>query len=126
MTLVSSGNKASFISAMKYFGDAQNIKVRKEPEILNPNTWFGTYQPNQLPMWRWCRQYLSQCNTISCGDREGKYRIDLSEVRMDFSMLIGIDFHKADMHKSSLIRADLTESNLDEANLDESSGISQV
>lgn len=123
MTLVSSGNKASFIAAMKYFGETQTIKVRNVPEINHPSTWFGTYQPNMLPMWRWCRQYLAQCTPNLCGNGKD-IRVDLSETKMDWSMLIGIDFHKADMQKAWLIRADLSESNLDDVNLDGSQMLS--
>lgn len=119
VTLVSSGSKASFIAAMKYFGETQTIEVRNQPDIFHPKTWVGTYQPNKLPMWRWCRQYLAQCTPALCGNGSD-IRIDLSEAKMDWSMLIGVDFHNADLSKSWLIRADLTESNFNNANLDES------
>lgn len=119
MTLVSSGNKASFISAMKYFGDVQTIKVKKEPEIFNATSWLETNQPNLKPMWRWCLQYLEQCDALNCGDMKNNIRIDLSQARMNEAMLIGVNLNHSNLYKAWLINTDLSESNLSSSYLNE-------
>ncbi len=63
MTLVSSGNAASFVAAMKDFGPTQIMPVTEHPSLFKFWEWGRTYQPNRQPMLHWAQSRLWLCTT---------------------------------------------------------------
>jgi uncharacterized protein YjbI with pentapeptide repeats len=136
MTLVSSGNAASFVAAMKDFGPTQTIGATVHPSPVRFWDWSQTYQPNMIPMWHWATSRLGLCNPKDCSS-DGKSRIDLStanlnkaELRsadlssanltnasLDYAYLSSADLTNAILTKASLVRADLQYAKLIRADL---------
>src|SRR5262249_18036735 len=78
VTLVSSGNAASFIAAMKDFGPTQVMPVTEHPSWFKFWGWGSTSQPNWEPMLHWARSRLGQCSkeTKDCSF-QNDIRLDL-------------------------------------------------
>src|SRR5262249_13175141 len=70
ISMVSSGNRGSFIAAMKNFGPIQNVVVPPEPSAwpLFKNWWSVGSTPNKEPLWLWARHFLALCTPEQCGD----------------------------------------------------------
>jgi hypothetical protein len=62
ITLVSSGNAASFVAAMKDFGSTQTMPATKHPSLLKFWDWGRPHQPNRESMWRWALWRLELCS----------------------------------------------------------------
>jgi Pentapeptide repeats (8 copies) len=112
ITLVSSGNAASFVAAMKDFGAIQTMKATAHPSLFKFWEWGRSYPPNQVPMHRWAQFYLPTCKKETCS-LDGVDRVDLS-----FANLSGADLHGVDLHDAQLGDVDLTGAALDHASLD--------
>jgi uncharacterized protein YjbI with pentapeptide repeats len=110
MTMVSSGDRETFIAAMKTFGPVQTRPVPREPEFLKFWSWWTEEKPNEEPLRLWARNFLGQCTADKCGNPQGKprpYRINLR----------GANLQGADLRGSNLSGTDLSLANLRGANL---------
>ena len=118
ITLVSSGNAASFVAAMKDFGSTQRMLATQHPSLLKFWEWGRTYQPNQEPMWHWAAWRLKWCSkqTKDCS-LTNNTRLDLSGTGLYDTLLSVVDLRGADLRDAFLIRANLTGANLHGANL---------
>jgi Pentapeptide repeats (8 copies) len=118
ITLVSSGNAASFVSAMKSFGPTQTILVTEHPSWFRFWQWNRTYQPNKGPLRQWGVWRLALCdqNAKDCSP-DGKSRIDLRGADLSGADLSGVDLHDADLHDADLHDAHLIDANLTSAGL---------
>ena len=105
ITMVSSGNRGTFIAAMKNFGPIQTMSVPQSPPAFPPWKWFGTELPNLKPLWRWAVHRFSLCTASECGYED--FRIDLR----------GSDLTNADLSSSDLTGAKLTSAKLTSAKL---------
>ncbi len=67
VSLVTSSNRGSFITAMKTFGPTQMMDVPPEPHLWPPwhvsNWWGKASQPNQKPMLTWARNFFDALYT---------------------------------------------------------------
>lgn len=133
MTLVSSGNAASFVAAMKDFGPTQAMPVTEHPLLFKFWEWGRTYQPNMEPMRLWAQWRLGLCKKdcslhddtrldLSRADLSGadlSAGHDLYEVwdRILFERGSGVDLSGADLSYAHLFGADLSEIDLSHANL---------
>jgi hypothetical protein len=107
MTLVSSGNAASFVAAMKEFGPIQTMPVTRHPwfEFWE---WGRTYPPNRDPMWRWAVERLRLC-----GDKNAKdCSLDDARIDLRFADLSGAYLTHANLSGATLRRADLSGADL--------------
>jgi len=110
MSMVSSTNPGSFISAMTDFGPLQNMQVPSKPEFLEPWKWFGEQDlPNKKPLKIWARHFLKHCKAERCGDSE-----EYPEIRI---VLAGAVLSEADLRGSKLHEADLSRAKLNEADM---------
>jgi hypothetical protein len=131
--LVSSGNSAAFVTAMKDFGRVQMLPVPPEPSVSNPVTWFvyKDIYPNREPLWRWARSTLAACAikpifrpqerptyTADCTTND-KWRIDLIRANLAGADLHDVDLQRANLHEAQLPGAALADSNLYRAILSE-------
>lgn len=118
MTLVSSGNGASFVVAMKDFGPIQTMEVTAHPSWFKFWGWGRTYQPNQQPMHDWAGARFDLCKkeVKDCSVGDGA-RIDLKYTRLDGAQLRYVDLHAADLTGAHLSGAHLNNANLSGARL---------
>lgn len=114
VTLASSGNKLSFVAAMKDFASFQ-MAESVSPPGLNPLTWNQTTFPNQLFLNDWARVVLAACDEKECGG--GGHRINLSAARLEGAQLRRIDFRRSNLVFARLSRANLLLSNFEDAHL---------
>jgi hypothetical protein len=99
ITLVSAGNAASFVAAMKEFGLTQSMPATEHPSLLRFWEWGRTYQPNREPMWHWAEWRLALC-----GDKGAKDCSVTDDSRLD---LRGANLRNADLSMVYLRGADL-------------------
>jgi hypothetical protein len=119
VTLVSSGNVASFVAAMKDFGPTQAMPVTEHPSLFKFWEWGRTYQPNREPMWHWAVARLGLCkgDVKDCSLSDGT-RLDLSGADLDGAKLRNVDLRGANMNSASLREADLHNADLSGAHLE--------
>jgi hypothetical protein len=118
MTLVSSGNAASFVAAMKAFGPTQMMPVTQHPSLFGFWEWGRTYPPNREPMWSWAVWRLRLCGDKNAKDCSlGDARIDLVGAILSFADLNGAHLSGADLTAAFLTFADLTDATLSGADL---------
>jgi uncharacterized protein YjbI with pentapeptide repeats len=119
ITLVSTDNAASFVTAMQEFGRTQMMTVTEHPSLLKFWQWGGTHHPNKTPLWYWALGRLG-----SCGQKEAKdcslkddIRLDLKDAELSHAYLLSTDLHNADLDHARLTHADLPWVNLTHADL---------
>ena len=131
ITMVSSGNRGTFIAAMKNFGPIQTMSVSRSPPIFPPCMWSGTETPNSKPLWRWALHRLALCTARECGliDSEGNEvftidllssdlsNADLQKVWLINSRLMNADLRNADMRSALLVGSNLNYGDLRHADL---------
>jgi hypothetical protein len=118
ITLVSSGNAASFVAAMKDFGPIQTMRATEHPSWFRFWDWGRTYQPNKKPLWHWATSRLGSCSS-GAGDctTSNSARIDLSEADLSGADLHFVDLRHTDLHGTDLRDANLTRASLIRASL---------
>jgi uncharacterized protein YjbI with pentapeptide repeats len=104
MTLVSSGNPASFVSAMKAFGPTQTVLATRHPEPLEFWGWNGKTQPNMEPMHLWA----------ASADLSGS---DLRGANLRETHLENVHLRGANLSGANLSDATLSDANLSDATL---------
>ncbi len=122
MSMVSSGNPASFTAAMITFGQIQNTFVPVEPTLLAFWTWFDEFQPNSRPLKTWSGSFFASCNPKICGDPIDLIRANLSEAyligaRLSQARLSEAYLSEAYLRGAYLIEADLSGADLSGADL---------
>ena len=125
--MVSSGNSASFVAAMKQFGPIQTMSVPGIPSLLAPWKWYedDRQQPNSEPLWRWAKDYFPNCTPRACGyeTSDTSIRIDLRNSDLARANLTEVDLRDADLSDAKLtgarlVGADLLGAYLESAILD--------
>lgn len=110
MTLVSGGNAASFVAAMKDFGPTQTMRVTEHPSWFKFWEWGRAYPdpPNRLPMWHWAQARLGLCKEKSkdCSLQDG-VRLDLGAADLRGAFLRDADLGGAYLTGARLRDADL-------------------
>jgi hypothetical protein len=120
MTMVVSGNRGTFVAAMKTFGPVQTIAVPRDPELLAFWRWFEQEKPNEDPLHIWAFSFFPLCTAETCGNPDAQpkpRRIDLRQADLPGTLLINVDLHDADLYNADLQRADLPDADLRGANL---------
>jgi uncharacterized protein YjbI with pentapeptide repeats len=121
MTMVASGNRGTFIAAMKMFGPVLTMTVPRDPHPFAPWTWFfGQEAPNQEPLRLWAVSFFPLCTAEMCGIPDGTFkasRIDLRGADLRGADLHGVDLHEANLFGANLTRAFLRSVTLSEADL---------
>ena len=132
ITMVSSGNRSSFIAAMKNFGPTQNMTAYKEPSLLEPWSWWEETRPNVEPLALWAVHRLGSCTPDECGETDDEtahvdreYRVDLNNanlqdsvlplVNLSRSSLFAVNLQNASLLFTSLRESDLSMSNIQKA-----------
>jgi hypothetical protein len=128
MTMVSSGQRSNLKVAMKSFSDVQNYRVKNEPDILRPWTWFDRTYPNRDPLWEWLKEFSKECTPAICSTNSD-YRFELDYARLrrakasqtDFSgaSLYVTDFRDADLSFSKYVKAYIEDADFTNADLTE-------
>jgi hypothetical protein len=121
VSLVSAGNAASFVGALKTFGAVQRMRAVAEPSLFKPWAWNKKFAPNRAFMWQWARSRFPLCTPGVCS-LSNDWRIDLSHADLQDAFLANVDLHKADLSRANLRGTDLTGSDLRGANLFSFSG----
>ena len=116
ITMVSSGNRGTFVAAMKNFGPIQTMSVSQSPPIFSPWKWFGTELPNLKPLWQWAMHRATLCTSKECGNEN--YRIDLHRSDFTNAELNSVDLNGALLSSARLNGAKLSWANLTGALLD--------
>jgi uncharacterized protein YjbI with pentapeptide repeats len=113
-TLVSSGNTASFVAAMKDFGPTQTIRATEHPSWFRFWGWGRTYQPNSEPLRHWALWRLRLCDQDVKGDCGGRdpIRIELTTANLGGANLSGVQLSGADLLEANLSSANLVEADL--------------
>jgi hypothetical protein len=118
ITLVSSGNAASFIAAMKDFGPIQTMPATERPSLLKFWQWGRTQQPNREPMWHWAGWRLTECKKeVKDCSLKAELRLDLGDANLSKAQLSGANLIDANLSGANLIDANLIDANLRRANL---------
>ncbi len=117
ITMVSSGNRSTFVAAMQNFARIQNFKISNDPTLFEPWKWFGIETPNKESLYRWARYRLPLCTPTECGDEERRIRIDLRGVYWLEVYLPYVDLRGADLTGAILSSANLSDAILCNANL---------
>lgn len=127
VTMVSSGNRTSFITAMKDFGPVQTVSALRAPSPMEPLLWLETNQPNRGQLHRWATYRLSACVPRECGTDDGIYRIDLLNANLQGanlqdtslykSRLLGATLKQADLRGTILIGSNMSDADLRNADL---------
>jgi hypothetical protein len=107
MTMVVSGNRGTFIAAMKTFGPVQTMTVPRNPELLAPWTWSEQEMPNKDPLHAWVHFFFPLCTAETCGNPVHGSPIDLTSADLRGAHLRGADLTEAKLDKARLNRADL-------------------
>jgi uncharacterized protein YjbI with pentapeptide repeats len=125
ITLVSSGNAASFVAAMKDFGPTQRMPATEHPSLLKFWEWGRTDQPNREPMLHWAQWRLELCSekTKDCSLTDNT-RLDLSGADLSGADLSGpadlsrpVNLSGASLYGANLSGAHLSTANLSGVNL---------
>lgn len=116
ITIVSSGERGSFIAGMKTFGPTQTVSVFDEPSLFEAWNWRKETQPNLEPLYSWALYRLPLCTPEECGQPHG-YRIDLQDADLNYSKLERIDLHDSDLRFARMNFSNLFSANLNRANL---------
>ncbi len=119
ITLVSSGNAASFVAAMKVdFGSTQMMTATEHPSLLKFWEWGRTDQPNREPMLLWAQWRLGLCSekTKDCSLTDDT-RLDLSGANLSDAILSRANLSDAILSRANL-SAHLSRANLFRAHLD--------
>jgi hypothetical protein len=121
--LVTSGNRGSFIAAMKTFGPIQMMEVPKEPKPwpLFADWWAEPERPNEGPLHTWALHFFPLCTPQLCGSPYPKgsenpdtgIRIDLDKARLDRANLDGVKLFRASLDGANLNGASLNGSRLE-------------
>ena len=127
VTMVSSGNRTSFVTAMKDFGPVQTVPALRAPSPLEPLRWLETNRPNMGQLHRWAAYRLSACVAEECGTDDGEYRIDLLNANLQgaklkdtslySSRLLGATLNHADLRGTVLLGSNLRDADLRVADL---------
>lgn len=127
ITMVESGNRGSFVAAMRKFGPVQTMSAYAEPALFEPWSWWKRSQPNIEPLHLWAVFRLLKCEAADCGTEGEYHRIDLlradlknsdlRDVGLYDSILSEADLEGADLEEANLGGADLYHANLRDANL---------
>jgi hypothetical protein len=120
MTMVASGNRGTFIAAMKTFGPVQTIAVPRDPELFAPWTWFEQERPNEDPLHMWAVSFFPLCTADMCGNPDAQpkpWRIDLTKAELANTYLLDVDLRDADLYNANLRDANLFAADFREANL---------
>ena len=115
-TMVLSGERGSFITAMKNFGPTQTVSIIDEPSFLEVWTWGQETQPNLEPLYSWALYRLPLCRPEECGQPEA-HRINLQDADLNHSKLERVDLHDSDLRFAKLNSSNLSSANLNGANL---------
>jgi hypothetical protein len=118
ITLVSSGNAASFVSAIKEFGPVQTIRATDHPSWFRFWDWGQAYQPNMQPMHDWAVWRLRLCHTkakdCSLADEA---RADLSSANLSGTDLSVVNLSRANLSYTDFSHAYLNDIDLSGADL---------
>ena len=142
VSLVTSGNRGDFVTAMKTFGEIQRREIYSAPPLLKIWRWWDLEEPNRDALWQWARDRLALCKPSECGDpssaiRHGGFRIDLENadlrngelravnfsgsnlIRAEFNdaVLVLADFQLAHLWNADLSAAELTDAKFQHADL---------
>jgi hypothetical protein len=120
MTMVLSGNRVNFITAMKTFGPVQTMKVLGDPDLFAPSKWFEQQMPNKDPLFTWASYFLFLCTAEVCGEPKTTsqtFRIDLSRADLSGAYLPGADLSEAHLQEALLREADFQRTDLSGAYL---------
>ena len=119
ITLVSSGNAASFVAAMKWFGPVQTMVATRPPLLSKPREWFQPpNQPNRIPMWEWARSRLGSCSKeIKDCSLTGETRLDLRNAYLKGADLDVVNLWDAKLNAADLYGAHLQLADLQHADL---------
>ena len=119
ITMVSSGNRSNFTTAMKEFGPVQTVSALRAPSLREPSRWLEASRPNMDQLYRWALYRLSRCVPEECGTtfKNGNYRIDLSSANLQGARLKDTSLYQSDFRGSNLMHADLRDARLMESNL---------
>jgi uncharacterized protein YjbI with pentapeptide repeats len=118
VTLVSAGEPANFVTALKTFGPIQTRMATKPPSWLEFWTWGQKEDPNGPFMHQWALDRFKRCRSGICSlDKD--IRIDLSGANLTGANLWNVDLSGADLRGAHLAGADLHEANLNRATLAE-------
>lgn len=121
ITLVSSGNRGSFVAAMKNFGPVQTMTIFTEPLLFEPWNWFEKTRPNVKPLHLWAQHRLKLCTLDECGSFNetpaNTHKIDLSRANLRESTLADVDLSRSVMFLADLWRANLREADLHQSSL---------
>ena len=116
ITMVSSGNRGTFVAAMKDFGPIQNMSVSRSPPLFPPWMWFETDTPNLEPLHRWAVHRIPLCDALECGI--DNFRIDLRGSNFRNAYLFDVDLTGANLEAADLRYANLRATDLSDAHLD--------
>jgi hypothetical protein len=124
ITLVSSGNAASFVAAIKDFGRIQTMLATDHPSWFKFWEWGRTHQPNRKPLADWAEWRLPECqknNDYSAGDesRLDLYRAKLNGADLSADILNHADLTVTDLGHAELMRTFVRDAKLGLANLTE-------
>ncbi len=120
MTMVTSGNRATFVTAMKTFGPVQTMTVPRDPELWAPWTWFEQEKPNEDPLYLWAASFFPLCTAEACGNPDAQpkpWRIDLMKADLVESHLWNINLREAYLYNANLRGAMLADADLRGADL---------
>ena len=123
ITMVESGNRGSFVAAMKDFGRIQTMPVYSEPSIIQPRKWWKKMRPNIKALHIWAIHRLGECEFRECSGSD-VHRIDLHSANLREAILEGVvlsdsDLRDANLRGANLKRIDLYDANLGDADLQE-------
>jgi hypothetical protein len=107
INLVTSGNRGSFIAAMKTFGPIQMMEVSKEPKPwpLFADWWAKPERPNEGPLHTWALYFFPLCTPQLCGRPNPKdsenpdtgIRIALDRANLERANLNGVRLYRASL-----------------------------
>ena len=120
ITMVSSGNRSNFTTAMKEFGPVQTVSALHAPSLMEPLRWLEVSHPNMDQLYRWALYRLARCVPEECGTvfaTGESYRIDLSSANLQGARLKDTSLYQSDFRGAQLMYADLREARLLDSNL---------
>jgi uncharacterized protein YjbI with pentapeptide repeats len=113
--MVASGNRGTFVAAMKTFGPVQTMAVPRNPELLALSRWFKQEKPNEEPLHMWAFSFFPLCTPEACGNPDAQpkpWRIDLVRADLDDSYLLDVNLRDANLYNAGLRGANLSEADL--------------
>jgi uncharacterized protein YjbI with pentapeptide repeats len=120
MSMVASGNRGTFVAAMKTFGLVQTMTAPRDPELFAPWTWVAQERPNEEPLQMWAASFFPLCTAEACGNPDTQpksWRIDLAQAQLANTYLRDVNLRDANLFNADLGGADLSDADLREANL---------